>query len=116
MMNCRVGLTLFMAAWAVSSLWGLRLESAPSAMKTVAIEGMRFIPDLVQVRIGERIEFKNLDLVPHTVTSASGIRVESGIIEPGKAWTLTCAEAGEISYHCNFHQAMTGKIKVINQD
>lgn len=79
----------------------------------VRIEDMRFHPETIEVAQGDRIEFKNADLVPHTATaSVSGGDFDSGIIEAGKSWTLVCRREGVFDYRCAFHPTMKGSIHV----
>jgi len=80
---------------------------------TVLIETMRYTPTSIQVQVGDRIEFKNTDLVPHTVTSTGGRPFDSGPLEIGKAWALICDHEGEIAYGCTFHPTMKGSITVL---
>jgi plastocyanin len=71
----------------------------------VAIEGMKFVPERLEVAAGEIVTWMNRDLVPHTVT-APGAGVESGEIAPGASWKFTARRAGEMPYLCRFHPTM----------
>ena len=69
----------------------------------MAIEGMKFVPERLEVAAGDVVTWVNKDVVPHTV-SARG--VESGAIAPGASWKLTAKSAGELPYFCRFHPTM----------
>ena len=78
---------------------------------TVRIEGMKFLPERIEVSKGDTVEWVNGDLVPHTVTAASA-SIESGSIAPKARWRWTAARAGETSYACRFHPGMRGTLLV----
>src|SRR5947209_2462587 len=95
----------------VATLGGGRGRATPpsgASTHTVVIETMRFSPASIKVLTGDRIDFKNTDLVPHTVTSTAGQSFDSGTIEPGQRWRLTGDHEGEIAYSCTFHPTMKG--------
>jgi plastocyanin len=76
----------------------------------VAIEGMKFVPERLEVAPGDTITWTNRDLVPHTVTS--GTAIESGTIDANKRWQYVARKKGEIDYICRFHPGMRGKLVV----
>jgi plastocyanin len=84
----------------------------PAPDYVVKMENMNFSPAALTVRSGERIEFKNLDLVPHTVTAKSAGTFDSGLVKPGESWTFTAKVAGSFSYACSFHPMMVGELTV----
>lgn len=87
-------------------------RGASSASKhRVTIEKMAFDPPVLEVARGDRVEWHNADLVPHTVTNASK-KFDSGSIAPGATWAHTPAVAGEYSYVCSFHPTMRGVLRV----
>ncbi|HUQ24434.1 MAG TPA: cupredoxin family copper-binding protein [Burkholderiales bacterium] len=73
------------------------------------IEGMKFVPDRLEVAAGERITWVNRDFVPHTVT---GKGVESGELGEGKTFTYVAKAAGELAYICRLHPVMKATIVV----
>ncbi len=82
----------------------------------VLIENMRFSPPVIRVQKGDRIIFKNADLVPHTVTATVAHGFDSGALGNGVSWSLACERAGEIAYHCTFHPTMRGTITVVQPE
>src|SRR5207244_1807427 len=52
----------------------------------VRIEGMKFVPDRLEVAVGDRVTWTNRDFVPHSVT-AKERGIESGDLTEGKSWT-----------------------------
>jgi len=72
---------------------------------------MKFVPERLEVAVGDRITFTNADLVPHSVTAkAKGI--ESGDLAQGKSWTYVAQNKGEIAYICRLHPVMHGVVVV----
>ena len=78
---------------------------------TVTIAGMHFLPAMLQVRRGERIEWVNNDLVPHTVTARDG-RFDSKNIAAGASWTWVADRAGSAAYACAYHPDMTASVTI----
>ena len=70
---------------------------------------MKFVPERVEVAVGQTVTWTNRDFVPHTVT-ASGI--ESGDLAEGKSWSMVAKEKGEIAYICRLHPVMKGVVVV----
>ena len=93
------------------SSWRGRRCSKPSALAVmkVSMRNMQFYPQTLKVKKGTVVEWKNDDLVPHTVTSAS---FDSGSLGPGKSWRHTFTKAGQFPYACTFHPTMTGVVIV----
>jgi plastocyanin len=87
-------------------------ESAASAPQThtIVIEGMQFNPASLTVRRGDRIVWRNNDLVPHTAT-AKGV-FDSGAIAPNDSWTYVAGTPGGLPYVCAFHPTMTAALTV----
>jgi plastocyanin len=108
-----------LAAVAVSLSTVLLLEavndagaaSAAPRVHTVLIEGMRYQPEGLTVAAGDTVVWVNRDMVPHTVTSASG-RFESNEIASGKTWTYTVRATGEFAYICTYHPLMKAVLRV----
>lgn len=87
-----------------------RFAHAAPQTHTIVIEGMRFVPETLTVRRGDRIVWRNRDLVPHTAT-ASGVFDSKSIAADG-AWTYVARRAGTLPYVCSFHPTMKGALTV----
>ena len=77
----------------------------------VTIEGMKFVPERIEVAVGDSITWINRDLVPHTVTNAAK-KIESGTIDPNGKWRYVVRRKGDIDYVCRFHPGMRGTVNV----
>jgi plastocyanin len=75
------------------------------------IEGMKFVPERLEVAAGDRITWTNRDIVPHTVT-AKAAGIESGPLAQGKSFSYVARKAGEIAYLCRLHPVMHGTLIV----
>lgn len=78
----------------------------------VVMENMKFSPNILRARVGDRIEFKNSDLVPHTATAKPAGAFDSGLVKPGESWILSPEKPGAFDYTCTFHPMMVGKLTV----
>lgn len=81
-----------------------------AAKHTVVIENMQFQPQVLDVKVGDLIVWKNRDLVPHTVTASSGGTFDSGKIEPDGSWSYRIRKKGAIPYVCTYHPTMAAQI------
>ena len=72
---------------------------------------MKFIPERLELAVGDTVVWTNKDFLPHSVT-ASGARVESGDLAPGKTWRFTARQKGEMPYICRLHPVMKGVLLV----
>ena len=76
----------------------------------VSIEGMKFVPETLEVAPGDTVTWTNKDLVPHTVSA--GKVLESGTIEANKSWKYVAKAKGRTDYVCRFHPGMRGTLVV----
>jgi plastocyanin len=78
---------------------------------TVTIEGMRFTPESLTVKVGDSVVWVNRDMFPHSATSRTG-GFDSASIAPEQTWTYTTTTAGDFPYVCSFHPTMKGGLRV----
>jgi len=83
------------------------------------MDGKAFQPNPINIKAGQTVEWTNNDSIAHTVTSGSspndpnsGKEFDSGPIAPHQTLRHTFNTAGQFSYHCNIHPAMTGQVDV----
>jgi plastocyanin len=84
-------------------------QAAAAGGTTVAMAGLRFQPATLTVAKGTTVVFANDDTAPHTVTARAGAP-SSGVIDPGKSFTLVAASS--FDYFCSIHPSMTAKLVV----
>lgn len=89
-------------------------EGAPSADGAqVAMEGIAYAPEEVEVRVGQTVTWTNNDEVMHDVVATDGAEFESELFGQGGTYSFTPTESGEIDYVCTVHPTMTGTITVV---
>lgn len=75
------------------------------------MEAVGFRPDVLTIRRGDSVVWKNDDPFPHTATSVGG-GFDSKDIAAGKSWRYTPRAAGEFPYVCALHPTMKGVLRV----
>ena len=95
---------------ALAGAWGSSTAQAAPQTHTVVIDNMRFTPDTLTVRRGDRVVWRNNDLVPHTATAAKVF--DSGSIAPGQSWSTVVRKTGTLPYVCSFHPGMKATLQV----
>ena len=100
------------AAWLVSWLClAAPALAAPRVDHRVVIEGMRFTPQVVQVKPGDTITWENRDMVSHNVTAKAG-PVRSGDLQPGQSWRYKVKPGASFDYVCTLHPLMTARVEL----
>jgi plastocyanin len=76
------------------------------------MQGIRFSPKTLTVKVGQPVKWKNEDSVDHNVTATSGASFHSPAFGQGGSYTFTPTKPGTISYVCTLHPGMAGKLMV----
>lgn len=101
------------AAATLAGLLGAAVIYAPAlaepAVHIVVIEGMKFVPEVLQVNPGDTVEWHNKDIVPHNAT-AENRAFRSPTISPTGKWTYKARNKGEYTYLCTLHPVMKAKL------
>ena len=86
-------------------------QTATTTSYSVGIKQLKFTHDVLTIHPGEKVQWKNSDIVPHTVTAEKVFN--SGSIAVGGTWTLQApSKRGEYIYTCTFHPNMKAKLIV----
>jgi plastocyanin len=91
--------------------------------RIVQITEKGYMPDRIEVIVGQKVVFQNATQKDHTVTSAAkpaygseqdkdGTEFDSGVIKPATSWEHTFSKEGTYSYYCKEDKLMTGTIIV----
>jgi plastocyanin len=94
---------------------GTASESPPPAEGggvQVAMEGIAFAPEEVEVRVGQTVTWTNNDEVMHDVIASDG-EFESELFGEGGTYSFTPTEPGTIDYVCSIHPTMTASLTVV---
>ncbi len=94
----------------VAAILAFAASGASAETISVTIKGFKFDPAEVTAKVGDTIEWTNLDSMPHTATA--GDKTFDLTIPPGGSRSFTAAAAGEFPYICMFHRSMKGKVTV----
>lgn len=85
--------------------------NAAATTHVVTVENMKFEPQSLTVRHGDRVVWVNKDFVPHTAT-ANGHQFDSGNIAANASWTYVATQDGTFEYSCVFHPTMKATLIV----
>jgi plastocyanin len=102
---------------AVVYLEGAFPKQTSLAMKQIAQKNFAFVPPLLPVRVGTRIEFPNLDDTYHSIFSYSPAkRFDLGRYRPDERPipSEVFDTAGLVTLRCDIHEHMRGLILVLN--
>jgi plastocyanin len=102
---------------AVVYLDGAFPQPASLPMKQVAQKDLTFIPSLLPVRLGTKVEFPNLDDTYHSIFSYSPAkRFDLGRYRPEERPipTQVFDKPGLVTLRCDIHEHMRGLILVLN--
>lgn len=98
-----------------------RVPSPPEATATLAAPGVvqvnivdfDFVPKVITVSVGTRIEWTNVGPTIHTVADQALTLFGSEVLNKGDRYSWTPTVVGTIPYWCTIHPDMLGTIIVI---
>ena len=108
---------LLLLSLATSLVFGLTAipvfaQTGPAA--TVNLMSHAFNPTDVNIPVGGRVVWNNVDAALHTVTSKPGENSVwgSGDLSPNQSYNRVFTASGTYNYVCNYHSWMTGRVIV----
>ena len=82
----------------------------------VGMEGIKFDPESVTVKVGGSVKWTNNEDVPHDVTKEDGPGADfssgKGNMNKGDTYEQSFPAAGKVDYICTVHPKMVGSITV----
>ena len=87
-----------------------RAQRVP-AVHRIEIRRFAFQPESLTVAPGDRVEWINRDLAPHTATGRNG-DWDTGELQKDAGGSIVFSDTGRFDYFCAFHPHMTGEILV----
>ena len=98
-------------------------QQAAAKTKRVTIANFSFTPQVITIKHGTKVVWKNADSTAHNVTSATSMSTSasttglfaSPTLAAGQSWSHVFKKKGTYFYECTFHAsmaAMHGKIVV----
>jgi plastocyanin len=100
------------AATATTGTAGGTDGSAAGAVVNVSMEDIKFVPDKIAARVGQKIHWTNDDAPAHNVTATDGADFASDTLNHGDTFDYTPTKAGVIKYVCTIHPGQDGEIRV----
>jgi plastocyanin len=85
--------------------------SCPKGALVIHMRDIRFDPDKATAKVGQKVCWTNDDDVQHDAVADSG-QFKSSLFGKGETFTATVKKAGDISYVCTVHPAMTATLAV----
>ena len=79
--------------------------------QTVTIDNFSFKPNVITVKPGTHVVFKNQDDLPHSVVIPD-MQVKSPLMDTDGSYEADFEKPGEYEYFCGIHPMMTGKVIV----
>lgn len=77
----------------------------------VLIDQFAFSPDVIRIKAGTEVVWKNKDSSGHTVSAEDG-SFNSGTITQGGEFKMKFARPGTYTYTCDMHSFMSGRVVV----
>lgn len=86
-------------------------KTAGAASSLVLLDQMAYSPDVIKIKAGTEVKWRNKDSSVHTVTADDG-SFSSGPLDEGGEFKKMFTKPGTYSYTCEMHPFMTGKVVV----
>ena len=86
-------------------------EAPKTSSVVVLIDQFAFSPEVIKVKAGTEIIWKNNESTAHTVTAEDG-SFDSGTLTQGAEFRKKFMKPGTYSYSCEMHSFMSGKVVV----
>lgn len=81
---------------------------------TIEIRQMKFSPETLTARKGDKVIWVNADIVEHDVTELTKHEWASSKLASGASWSMIVSRSE--AYYCNLHVVMRGKIVVEGEE
>lgn len=91
-------------------------DTNPALVLDINIENSKFGSPDITIGQGTTLKWTNKDSVDHTVTSDTGIVLDSPLMSKGDSFSHTFNDLGTYEYHCSVHPGMKGKVTVKPKD
>jgi|GEM_PF-689030 len=85
------------------------LATAPGAVGIVDYE---FVPEQIDIAVGETVTWTNQDAFDHWVLSVTPDAIDSATMVQANSYSQTFTEPGTYEYFCNIHNIMKGSVVV----
>ncbi len=87
------------------------MSAQTSTLHTIKITNFQFSPSTLEVRVGDRVRWVNLDIVPHTATALDS-SWDTGELKPNESKEIVAEAKHTEPYFCRFHPNMRARLTV----
>ena len=87
-------------------------EPSSSGEVKVTMKNIKFVPEAITAKVGQKIVWENTESPPHNVTATDGAEFASDTMNEGDTFDYTPTKAGKIAYVCTIHSGQNGSITV----
>jgi plastocyanin len=101
-------------------IWLKRLNGdtprpAPARGKVINQRNKSFVPHVLAVPVGSKVDFRNEDAIFHNVFSLSKPNdFDTGLYRQGASYSQVFKKAGPVQILCNIHSSMLGYVYVVD--
>ena len=87
----------------------------PARGKVISQRGKAFVPHVLAVPVGTKVDFRNDDAIYHNVFSlAKPNDFDTGLYKQGGTYAQVFKKAGPVQLLCNIHSSMIGYVYVVD--
>ena len=79
---------------------------------SVGMKDIRFVPESITAKVGQKIVWTNKEQVGHNVTAKEGADFASNTLQKDQTFDYTPTKPGTIKYVCTIHPGQDGQITV----
>jgi plastocyanin len=88
---------------------------APAKGKVISQKGKAFVPHVLAVPVGTKVDFRNDDAIFHNVFSLTKPNdFDTGLYKQGGEYEQTFKKPGPVQLLCNIHSSMIGYVYVVD--
>lgn len=88
---------------------------SPAKGKTIVQRNKTFVPRVLAVTVGTKVDFQNQDSIFHNVFSLSKPNeFDTGLYKQGASYAQVFRKAGPVQILCNIHSSMIGYVYVVD--
>jgi len=89
---------------------GTDAAASSKTVATIDITNFKYAPPNATVKVGAKLTFVNKDRAVHTASATEGSEFDTDNLEKGEKRVVMVEKAGEITYICELHPFMKGKL------
>ena len=87
-------------------------STATGATVEVGMKNIKFVPEKITAKVGQKIVWTNNEAIGHNVTATDGADFASDTLQENDTFEYTPKKAGTIKYVCTIHSGQNGEITV----